>query len=205
MLSTKTPTIPIPPRLQPLVRITADCTATLFKDVHLPPRLRQRIQAGQTPLQLLDLLLIDDQLTSATTVLAHALPGREAILWCCLSIEELEGEIMHHPDRDYFENCIRWVMQPIEPLRQLVGAIGEPTTSSAVAVVSKAIRQCGARIEAEHEHKPSEGRRNPLPILVGKALRDTTHAAPSTQIVPRQRRAIAIGIGVARGLYRFAK
>jgi hypothetical protein len=177
----------------------------LFQGVQLPNGIRKLVQPRQTPTQLLDLLLLDDQLTNAITFLAQALPGREALVWSCLAIEELAGETMPRPERLVFNQCIRWVMHPVSSLPPRAAEFDAALQATAVDGLSEAIIAGNARVEAEQNQKPIGPDTGPLPRLVTTTINRLTFAAGHEEIVPRQRCVIAIGIGVARGIYRFAK
>jgi hypothetical protein len=189
----------------PLTRIPFASTVALFEDVVLPSTLGERLQPGQTPTQLLDLLLINHRLADAIFVLAHGLPGREAILWCCLSIEELTGPALTPQEKAVFDSCIRWVMRPVAPLRLVAGEPDKSIQASPIYSLSQAIREGGAQVEAERDQSKTFAKRGSLPRLVIETINTLTLSGKPEQIVARQRCAIAIGIGAARGIYRFAK
>jgi hypothetical protein len=189
----------------PLKRILFRSTETLFHKVALLPSLRTQIRPGQTPLQLLDELLLANQLPHAITVLAHALPGREALLWCCLTIEELTPAPMAPAERLLFEHCVRWIMHTTEALRHRAVLAEDSLNKTAISSVSKAIQAAGAQVEAEQQPKASAALHEQLARLVIEAIHRVTLLGKPRHVMTRQSCAIAIGIGVARGIYRFAK
>jgi hypothetical protein len=188
-----------------LTPVLFDSTVAIFHDRPLPSNLRELIQPRQTLQQLLDSLLLANQLESAILVLAHSLPGRDGLLWCCIAIEELAGATLSRPERLAFDHCIRWVMTPMEPVRHLVAQLDESIQSTAVYSLCQAIRDGGVRIEEEHQHKPHTSKHGPRPSRLAEVIHRVTLAADLKEILPRQQISIAIGIGVARGIYRFAK
>jgi hypothetical protein len=113
---------------QTLTKLAGKELAGLQPLLQLPAAAAASINNCKLVAEAIDRLEAAGFLIEATRLLAHALPGREAIWWACMCAAHTAPTDLPQPDRLARQAAEHWVRQPNEKNRRAAMALAEATT-----------------------------------------------------------------------------
>ena len=122
------------------VRLTAESAAELCRKVELSDGARLLARDGQTPRELLDLLIDGRQHLDAIRLLAYAMPRREAVWWAISCAKIAHAIVSNENVKAAIEATELWIFDPTDPNRRATmtaaerAGLGTPAGCSCASV-----------------------------------------------------------------------
>ncbi len=162
------------------------------------------LRAGLTARQYFGRLLVHKQYGDAIRFQVHAMPKRQAVWWACLCLRSVSDPMRKPKQADALQAVVRWVLDPSEPNRRAAGTAGKVASFSVpIGCIAMSVFWSGGSLLP-----PDQPVASPDPLLTANTLAGTIAAAaaegPPDQIKDNFRRFLALGIGVAKGKYRWS-
>ncbi len=123
-----------------LVKVAARRITDIHRRLCLEPASQGLIDGDPTPAEFLALLLDKGNHRDAVRLLAHALPGREAVWWACVCVRESTARMLPGDDMRLLMAVEAWVFTPsVENRRRVSGAMGDADLTGPVAFIGAAV------------------------------------------------------------------
>jgi hypothetical protein len=180
----------------PLIQTTSAAEAA--GSAKLSDEARELLQPELPVKDYLASLVQREYFKDAYSLLAVALPQREAVWWACLCIRQSHGALRSNADDAALRAAVEWVLEPTPELRQRARDIARPAGTDCGCAASAA----GAMPVplATDSHSAA----SPTRLIRRAILLASVHGDPRV-LAPYPEHFVKLGLSVASGTHRWKK